>query len=1381
MISDPPDESTEGMMALNSTTGKDSQESITLRNLLQPLPDTQAGPPSGSPLQNHRSPENHDTHSVQLYSRPKEHAATDLDVGFSWGQPMKIDPGRFSNRPKPSNTALPNVDSSRNEPLSTAPSGPGPKPGEQTIFEDDDTIQAAESEMPTSILLLQKTVLSPIHHSHPLAPTGLSFAPDHVSDHAHQHQVVSGKTPAPSDAVAVPATRNKGPFDELQPVRRVVHQKDQLPTPTTASTMPSQVRLVESRCDEPCADTPGGCSEPKSLQQDQIHMQAPPQKPRTSFRNDISVSSDRPPKQLPQHNSTGLGTVNRPVREEQGRSSSLNTPRTRSRATPATGSNTRRKCKAQNSIASSESRFSNQYSSTQQQETPSLRPRQRSPQDQLRKMFVQKLAVHKGEVAGYLNDKWSAMEQQMDQQIHGIIADLKRKLEKQETETSRYKKHTRSKDSKIQKLEEDHERLVGMLQASEKQLQERTAKFSKLDEKCRKYKEYLNSAISEQQELYKATKAKCDGAIAQMRAEESQRQVSQERERKNAESAREHLNQIVKTTVTERKQKECELNEKIRFLSQKIEERDADLLREREVAQILQQQNVSINSVQNTLKSFGIQIEEVVTKAIEASSYQNKQDDPKSKEMHMKLDQIMGHLLALDERVCSQDNASKELQELNEKAVVSILGKLEPILESQLETKADLHHLCAGFEEYVDQLWETLENRQLVLEEHIEQRQTENEQQINILQNELEMNQQECIKQKEFAEELEAAVSERQSEIDGLLNEVADLEEAQVDGLAQSERLKRVQEEHAKLKEEATAKAANISELEAKLQKSKSAFATEGKKHQKDTEQLRKLLEKRLSEAQTNQVHAVEAAQRNAMLQMNEVKADIEKRLGQVLEERAKLQKDLEAAKQQIVAMGDDGSRSSEKIQHLEQELETSRLEAVKFKEEVSQKEAKQNTREKQSELVGDLQSQLASADRKYNKLVENAKSYDRAAHTVWQSLKRWTNDYTAIQEVRGELHETKDADLDQINPKFQPLRQIQLLQKAVERYCRTQKVAAEMLTDGNFGGSAAFNAAWQSVSRSSPPATESQETASQKPMGGILNQFRRVMIKSPASNAPSPMPPSVQIEQKRRRAAYPPKPILKLTPDAQEQEGEDEALPQGILNRWHSTGNSLRDIFQHGKPVDSASSSSNLNRGPYNRLVAGSQAPLMLPVVERGLSQNTQSSDGLTEQVENVTEKGRKRKEPHASKERETPTIKRQRANTSTPHSSSPEPDANSAPNVEHVPRAPRKAGHQLVPDRPLSSPVRSSQLSRDNHQHRTATGTGARRPSSEGRIISSKRASSLDSNKDPLSPFFLPRHSTRGNADSQDSITRSQDVDVEARSQASLYSFKRHITLGP
>lgn len=145
----------------------------------------------------------------------------------------------------------------------------------------------------------------------------------------------------------------------------------------------------------------------------------------------------------------------------------------------------------------------------------------------------------------------------MDQHLQ-TISDLKKGMSKQHHDLSRYKECILGKDDKIQQLEEHCDQLLAKVNITREELDARSTKVSKLEEKCRSYKEFLNNAIAEQQELYKATKAKCEGTITMLHAEDTKRKALQETERKHAELTREKLNELVRSTVSEYKQKERE-------------------------------------------------------------------------------------------------------------------------------------------------------------------------------------------------------------------------------------------------------------------------------------------------------------------------------------------------------------------------------------------------------------------------------------------------------------------------------------------------------------------------------------------------------------------------------------------------------------------------------------------------------------------------------------------------------------------------------------------------------------------------------------------------------------------------------------------------------
>lgn len=165
---------------------------------------------------------------------------------------------------------------------------------------------------------------------------------------------------------------------------------------------------------------------------------------------------------------------------------------------------------------------------------------------------------------------------------------------------------------------------------------------------------------AEQQKLYKATRAKCDQAVALIQTEEKKRNSLLDIERKNAEDVREKLMESVKSTVSEYKQKEreCEsrslscptsirrscltrwlilpVHDKIEALNQKVQERDADIVRERETAQSLLHQNGSINHMQSTLNSFEAQMKEVIDKVNAVVVSQHQRGDDSAKETNSK-------------------------------------------------------------------------------------------------------------------------------------------------------------------------------------------------------------------------------------------------------------------------------------------------------------------------------------------------------------------------------------------------------------------------------------------------------------------------------------------------------------------------------------------------------------------------------------------------------------------------------------------------------------------------------------------------------------------------------------------------------------------------
>lgn len=166
-------------------------------------------------------------------------------------------------------------------------------------------------------------------------------------------------------------------------------------------------------------------------------------------------------------------------------------------------------------------------------------------------MVTGNLAQALNSYCGVLTNGWRRKDQD--------ISYLEHNLQKRDEELSNVKSQSEGKVRRILELEDDRVRLQERLESANQQLEDRSTKVSELQKKCRTYKEHLNAATTEQQDLYKAAKAKCETAIKQMREEEHKRIALDEQQRKGLETTRERLTQVVKSTVAEYslKEKEC--------------------------------------------------------------------------------------------------------------------------------------------------------------------------------------------------------------------------------------------------------------------------------------------------------------------------------------------------------------------------------------------------------------------------------------------------------------------------------------------------------------------------------------------------------------------------------------------------------------------------------------------------------------------------------------------------------------------------------------------------------------------------------------------------------------------------------------------------------
>lgn len=511
---------------------EDSQDLDTTKKILKPLPDTQPSQPE--------CPDNYQQASalhnggLRLISRPHD---TDFDpaASFTYGKPIKVTPGQFGRTvpPKISNT-------STGESLdSNIPSVRGGLGNERPKAVSSDQAQPLSTAVPRKSPPFDDRQLqhSPSDSRDQLHRTSFAdrFLLSQASAMAHQDGTKFSKTRfSPQNPHAGSRTRDSSTLTTQENMEHPQHYHPQVLRPSAVTAEPHE------------------------------------QKCRLSLPNDTSVSSpqvaDHSPRNRQSHQTS---QVNRPMRNlRQVRTVNTPAPRTASSRSSVHNSNISKKRSGNHASMLSTARHSRirspqayDESPTRRNGTPSTGSSSRgssSAQDHVLRQpcDMDNLA---GGVVQSLNSLFITLKQKTKQKDLEMAL-MERRAQEQQSKLSKYKKQTEGSINIIQKLEQSHAQLQGQLAAANQQLSERSEKTLRLEEKCRQYKGYLNSAIAEQQELYKAANTKCEIAITQMRDSERKHKAMSEQERKQVEATRERLTQMVKSTITEYKfkEKQCE-------------------------------------------------------------------------------------------------------------------------------------------------------------------------------------------------------------------------------------------------------------------------------------------------------------------------------------------------------------------------------------------------------------------------------------------------------------------------------------------------------------------------------------------------------------------------------------------------------------------------------------------------------------------------------------------------------------------------------------------------------------------------------------------------------------------------------------------------------
>lgn len=701
------------------------------------------------------------------------------------------------------------------------------------------------------------------------------------------------------------------------------------------------------------------------------------------------------------------------------------------------------------------------------------------------------------------------------------------------------------------------------------------------------------------------------------------------------------------------------------------------------------------------------------------------------------------------------------------------------MLKSQTEIQANLQKLSDAVEDYMEDFWMKLEDREDVLTELLEQTQADNAQ----LQADVQLREDECNVILGRLEEAGATTRQREKDLENLKNEIAELEQAQANDMEQAARAKSLHEDCEKLKVDIAAKVTVARDLETRLQQSQAALLNETEQHKRHTQELQNLMEQRDKAAQAAQEAAVELTRQELTSDMDIAKENISTILKQAEVEISALKYELNAAKQQVSAVEETNKRADTTIDTLRLELKTAQTKANTLGEETNEKNREiQRAIERSSVQVADLEAKVAHKEKEIAQLSEDAQTYDKQVQKALDSLKEWTKGHKDVKGFISELGKAQGGHLDDIDPKLKAVLEIDMIHHAIFRYCQAQGKPVQVGDRVTAEESTAGKDIWADL----PPSSSQQEQIPPKNLASrVLDQVsRRVTIRSPVQTAPSPIPPSVSAEQEHRRSAIPPKSIMKASSQGTTIEDEDHAEPRAAAQssslpsrgffgrRTYKTPALAKPALQEDeerreqdaqdKPTFTRT---EFTRAPYNRPVSGIKTRAESVII----------GDGTR-----VGQEPRKRKQADLGKmgfpSKRVSVDSEKKKEGSGPfkhHLSPPERQMGKGDEFQVAPSAPRKKTRKnsnVLGE--LNSPVRSfyfnqavSTAERDagrkapNHRGIEDITLGGLRAS----FVPRAKSNSQDASQGSQSLDYPRRRSSGQDEDSQNSITHSQQVTNE------------------
>ncbi|KAK1771807.1 hypothetical protein QBC33DRAFT_554970 [Phialemonium atrogriseum] len=780
----------------------------------------------------------------------------------------------------------------------------------------------------------------------------------------------------------------------------------------------------------------------------------------------------------------------------------------------------------------------------------------------------------------YVQDVTKA-EDELETEFLYRLDKLKRKNEGQARQINLHVKQLNAQALVIAGLEQDKQDLMDRVARTETKLREGSERLQKLDEKCRLYKDRLNAAVGEHQQLYSRSKKLCKDTIDQMRAEEQLQRSSNDLARQKAESLREHMLEKVRLVVAQSKAETRHMTDRIQALSQEIGDRESQIQRERERSERLLKQLDEQREAHKSFQLLQVKTESILDKMDEHHTLHAQGVKVAHDSSRTKLDAVIEHLESLSKLIIPHSDALSKLSNHQQEGISKVVAGLEAIINSQANGRESVERLSTDLKSHVDEMWQKLETREDALTQQLSEKRGENALVTRVME-EREVEFQALEAQLEEANEGSRVQEDR---IRQLTARVTELETAPPVDSEEMLRLKSLEDENSNIKCELAVKGALIADLQSKLRDKDKEGMAEAKKFNDDISKLSQLMHDQQLAGRAATGQAVENARHRLRLEMEGMHQETRNSLRLAEKQRLNLQVQLQDTMAKLATTDQRLCHDSARMISLQESLAAAESRINQLTEEAQTRAEAVNPQQKAAELA---------VDEMGKGLLGNLGRWTQARGingAITHDLEKLFSHCIGTADVGRKLHDfLENALADRVpQPNGPPVRphtgsgspntsapsneRLAQEQDAENHLPISLSIGSEMDRNQNAKGSVSEASGSIAAREEDMPSSNapSDQPMSRPGEEGLISQEpeRRVVVQSPNIAQVMPVSLSVEQEKARRREVTQLKSIIKTR---QESDGD---IIQDSSQEKGSAGGVIPDI-------------GSFLRGPYNRPVAG-------------------------------------------------------------------------------------------------------------------------------------------------------------------------------------------------